>query len=612
MSGFVKSTGANGPRSNASLCLGNFIGLQGSGVRTRESVVVGGSSRDGTPYSSRPGGLLTVGGREELDELPEGPLVARKIVRCSGPDFEDSDPSHVTCLKKAEYLLSFPVIGENGDERVDYMKRILAELRESNNIADKARPVLLMISLSGIKVCSIDGESVYMAHALKRISYATCRPEHCLFSFLAREPKANGLLQYCHTFVTKTPEEATALNSIVAQAFAIAYANKQVDSEKQSLTFHDVIQSQLETFRERFEENSKQKQDILAKNLSQMSTPHAQQHKQRHHKEQEDSEHQKPGNEQLRFQSQISGENSLSFGSPAVFMKAVMSLNLDSCPGVDQRTLNTISRILESLNSGEARAHGSPVTILKDTIDMHFRNGLSRTFDRPLVDSFEDDLSPFSPVSSSTLTCQTNDEDNSFHATNAQTGESSNVFPLKPSSKSSHSGHADLPVLSKWPHAQKHSKPLQGLEAAAVAADASKAGGRTPDMRDDIEICDGSLQDCVWYKLGIAREVILDMLSHQEPGSFYIRDSLTHPGCHALSIKLHAPDSCTSSDIAHYLITKTPRRTFKLKGLSKEWNSLTALVTHLTVMKEILPCLLVLPNSKAFRNLPPSHTQSQC
>lgn len=85
--------------------------------------------------------------------------------------------------------------------------------------------------------------------------------------------------------------QATTLNSIVAQAFAIAYANKQVDSEKQSLTFHDVIQSQLETFRERFEENSKQKQDILAKNLSQMSTPHAQQHKERHHKEQEDSEH---------------------------------------------------------------------------------------------------------------------------------------------------------------------------------------------------------------------------------------------------------------------------------------------------------------------------------
>lgn len=87
--------------------------------------------------------------------------------------------------------------------------------------------------------------------------------------------------------------QATTLNSIVAQAFAIAYANKQADSEKQSLTtFHDVIQSQLEAFRERFEENSKQKQNILAKSLSQMSsTPHAQQDKERHHKEQEDSEH---------------------------------------------------------------------------------------------------------------------------------------------------------------------------------------------------------------------------------------------------------------------------------------------------------------------------------
>lgn len=31
-----------------------------------------------------------------------------------------------------QYLLSFPVIGENGEERVDYMKNHLAEMRESN------------------------------------------------------------------------------------------------------------------------------------------------------------------------------------------------------------------------------------------------------------------------------------------------------------------------------------------------------------------------------------------------------------------------------------------------------------------------------------------------
>ncbi|KAG8299075.1 SH2 domain containing 5 [Homalodisca vitripennis] len=50
--------------------------------------------------------------------------------------------------------------------------------------------------------------SVYMAHALRRISYATCDPTHCQFSFLAREPKGHFSLQYCHSFVTKTAEQA--------------------------------------------------------------------------------------------------------------------------------------------------------------------------------------------------------------------------------------------------------------------------------------------------------------------------------------------------------------------------------------------------------------------
>ena len=34
-----------------------------------------------------------------------------------------------------------------------------------------------------------------------------------------------------------------------------------------------------------------------------------------------------------------------------------------------------------------------------------------------------------------------------------------------------------------------------------------------------------------------------------------------------------------------------------VQGMSKEWNSLTALVTHHTVMRELLPCVLVLPDN---------------
>jgi hypothetical protein len=48
-----------------------------------------------------------------------------------------------------------------------------------------------------------------MAHALKRISYAACDPEHRQFAFLAREPKGHINIQFCHAFITKTPEEVS-------------------------------------------------------------------------------------------------------------------------------------------------------------------------------------------------------------------------------------------------------------------------------------------------------------------------------------------------------------------------------------------------------------------
>ncbi len=58
-----------------------------------------------------------------------------------------------------------------------------------------------------VKSSFVSFQSVYMAHALKRISYATCDPEFCQFSFLAREPKGHTSIQYCHAFITKSSDE---------------------------------------------------------------------------------------------------------------------------------------------------------------------------------------------------------------------------------------------------------------------------------------------------------------------------------------------------------------------------------------------------------------------
>lgn len=52
-------------------------------------------------------------------------------------------------------------------------------------------------------------QTVQMAHALRRISYATCDPEHCIFSFIAREPKGHFNKQFCHSFLSVSGEQVS-------------------------------------------------------------------------------------------------------------------------------------------------------------------------------------------------------------------------------------------------------------------------------------------------------------------------------------------------------------------------------------------------------------------
>jgi len=57
---------------------------------------------------------------------------------------------------------------------------------------------------------------------------------------------------------------------------------------------------------------------------------------------------------------------------------------------------------------------------------------------------------------------------------------------------------------------------------------------------------------------------VLDKLAQQDIGSFVVRDSTTHAGCYALSIRVDKHDF-TDQGISHYLITRTPRGNVKLK-----------------------------------------------
>lgn len=128
------------------------------------------------------------------------------------------------------------------------------------------------------------------------------------------------------------------------------------------------------------------------------------------------------------------------------------------------------------------------------------------------------------------------------------------------------------------------------------------------------------LKGAAWFQAGIPREISLEVLSRQSPGAFLVRQSSTKPGCFALSLRVPPP----APKVAHYLILRTPRG-YKIKvsymptefdtvwkkvkwlkgssqffhmllqGFTKEFSSLRALITHHSVMPELLPVPLTLP-----------------
>lgn len=96
-----------------------------------------------------------------------------------------------------------------------------------------------------------------------------------------------------------------------------------------------------------------------------------------------------------------------------------------------------------------------------------------------------------------------------------------------------------------------------------------------------------------WFQAGLPRKVSLEILLQQPPGSFLIRHSESHKKCFVLSMRVEPADT---PKLSHYLIEKTCRG-YKIKGFTKEFSTLTALVIHHSLLKEQLPIPLALQGS---------------
>ncbi|PRD33106.1 UNVERIFIED_CONTAM: hypothetical protein NCL1_18424 [Trichonephila clavipes] len=85
------------------------------------------------------------------DYLPDGSCFSR-VLKIE-PQIELSNESTV---KKCEYVGSFPVSGSDQNERTEFVRNQLKQMRDSG----PKKSVLLVLSLTGIKVCCSNGKDL--------------------------------------------------------------------------------------------------------------------------------------------------------------------------------------------------------------------------------------------------------------------------------------------------------------------------------------------------------------------------------------------------------------------------------------------------------------------
>ena len=102
-----------------------------------------------------------------------------------------------------------------------------------------------------------------------------------------------------------------------------------------------------------------------------------------------------------------------------------------------------------------------------------------------------------------------------------------------------------------------------------------------------------SVTECAaWYQPHMARDLAVRIVSACPVGAFIVRRSVTHGERGALALTVRVPRSFNGTGILHYLVVVNEAG-YRIKGLAKVFPSLSALVVHHSVMKESLPCRLV-------------------
>uniref|UniRef100_A0A8B9BYI1 Kinesin-like protein KIF17 n=1 Tax=Anser brachyrhynchus TaxID=132585 RepID=A0A8B9BYI1_9AVES len=142
----------------------------------------------------------------------------KKTANGRGPDPAAPLPRARGIAKPAEYVGSFTVEDLDLQGQAGWLEEQLRALKD----CPRRRSVVLRFSLQGLKVYGADGETLLMAHALRRILYSTWRHAERQFAFVARNPYSPPSALFCHLFVGPLGE-VQVLHLLLCRSFQLGY-----------------------------------------------------------------------------------------------------------------------------------------------------------------------------------------------------------------------------------------------------------------------------------------------------------------------------------------------------------------------------------------------------
>jgi len=520
------------------------------------------------------------------------------------------------CFEKScKFIGSLAITLLNGNERQAFVNEKLLEMKD----VGKGVPVVFLVSDEGIKILKDDKSAVKMAHGITRVLFSTSHPDKRLFAYVVSVPGPNRkVVTQAHMFKTSKSKHTQELSSSIARSFKIAYSRNTIKRRNRVDLFEQEAADNKEKINVRKKRWAKgelahghdnashalRAKGFGSANNRPLEKPSGGVQKlvaslEKEKKEQKQISREVAISPDAGFQR--SNDSNKHFDKNANHKEVWMLSKNEAAPKSDQAPTYENTRILhhekqnkdlfssELLSSDEERKISRGSTSLDDWDIV--RTGVSDAYPSsnrfaapaPRFGSVTEDLSypakltdnVMKPISKFGIL-----PENSVNPVNEEEEE------RKPAEFVEEALYLNVQGAEIEDSSPSNAKKISNSQCRKKKKNPTSSANRMTLTEEQI------LKNSEWYQPGFSRNIAEEILQNHPIGSFFIRDSSSHPGSYVMTMRV-LPD-VKSTQSMNYLIVMDQDGLYRIKGFTNVFPALTYLVAHYSSVDEDLPCRLYL------------------